>query len=830
MATLIAANYQSESSTAYGFMSTWNIKLKNNTLYTLKCRYKWNKNGTGSSYPLACYLYEGTWSNHCGAGGCFTEAPTTYKTVMRTFTTNGSASSYTFAISNYANGQNNDGVAGGAILDVDWYELWEGDATTFSLTDAIAVSENKSATDFLNIGGTIDTTSSYYNKCTNHAYFSSLEPQNAIRSWMGYYYKTGQTTNYGDWVYTYNHYSSAYRSRSVYTYDVYSNGKLVHVGTSTQTEYATVTYAGWSYNWTTTNNSTRSRTVTYSWSDYSSSATQTETGGTRYLTLNEETHDGAGGKVFYTFPANGSGSKTFTIQSYNYWDGAYISHESMSGASVSCSGFTCSVSGSTLTITASHLGTTEKAYHSATIVTSKSGFITRSGYTRVAQEANTVTSSTPSYGSWSYNWVASGNSTRTRSVSYTDTYTSGSTANRTAANQTETGGARYIVLDSFSDGVTENGTHSFSAAGGSITARTVSHEYWGGTHITTNVITGVSTSCSGFTCSVSGSTVTITAASKGTTASDANSATISSTKSGFEPRYCGVCQQAANTYQDNALQITCNQTSIPWDGAQITLAAYVQRKYTSGSVTGFDYDVTSSADFYAGNQLTATDTKQKRTFKIYNNNFDSDLNWHFYAKYGSLTSQTITVVQSQRPIPTLAVNIYDAYASFYNPASSTTSFEIFVSDPYSVSEFSYDGSFEMLNNTYIDGWYRASLDFSVYDKILQPDECILVEIRLTNTLDGFGYIPNCEYYLDMGGDYQYQSASGYVHPESPNVIRYFLQIRNGRSFSSSSPNLLSIGDSSITVNGMSYTATRMEFLGSNDYLDLQGMNISLEMR
>ena len=412
MATLIAANYQSESSTAYGFMGTWNIKLKNNTLYTLKCRYKWDKNGTGSSCPLACYLYEGTLSNSCGAQGCFEETPTTYKTVIRTFTTTGDASSYTFAISNYANGNHNSGVADGAILSVDWYELWEGDATTFSLTDAIALSENKTATSFVSIGGHQTDVGT----CTNTGYFSTEEPRNELRSWMGYYYKMHSSTSYGDWVYTYNHYTSASRSRTVTTYDVYSNGKIVQTGSTTQTENATVTYTGWSYNWTTTNNSTRSRIVTYSWSDYSSSATQTETGG-----------------------------------------------------------------------------------------------------------------------------------------------------------------ARYIVLDSFSDGKSEGSVHEFSAAGGSITARTVSHDYWpnaSGTQIQTVVITGVTTTCAGFTCTTSGSTVTITAASKGTTESAANQAGITSTKSGWQTRSYGSCKQQENKIISyGAINITSHGSvtgDIPASGGKVT--------------------------------------------------------------------------------------------------------------------------------------------------------------------------------------------------------------------------------------------------------------------
>ena len=304
MATLIAANYQSESSTAYGFMPTTDITLKNSTTYTLKCRYKWNKNGTGSSSPLAMYLCRSSWTNCIN----LTDIPADKTTIVRTWTSPSDASSYSWNIHNYANGQHNNGVADGAILSVDWYELWEGDATTFSLTDAIALSNNKSEDDFLAI----------QNGCQNTGYFSTAEPINALRSWIGYYYKTQSTTSYGDWVYTYNHYTSASRSRTVTTYDHYSNGKVVQTGSTTQTEAATVTYApNWSYNWVTTGNSTRSRTVTYSWSDYSSTATQTETGGTRYIVL-DSFSDGKSEGSEHLFSAAG-GSITARTVSHDYW-------------------------------------------------------------------------------------------------------------------------------------------------------------------------------------------------------------------------------------------------------------------------------------------------------------------------------------------------------------------------------------------------------------------------------------------------------------------------------------------------------------------------------
>ena len=305
------------------------------------------------------------------------------------------------------------------------------------LLTIISRSENTSVTNFQSV---IDN-------CTNPGFFSSSDAMKIMSNWEGYYYKNGSGTRYGSWSYSYNHYSSASRSRTVTTYDTYTNGSEVQTGSSTQTENASVSYGGWTYNWTTTGNSTRSRTVTYSWSDYSSSATQTETGGTR-----------------------------------------------------------------------------------------------------------------------------------------------------------------YIVLDSFSDGVAEGGTHSFGAAGGSITARTISHDYWGSIHITTNVITGVSTSCSGFTCSVSGSTVTISASSKGTTESAANSATIVSTKSGFQSRHYGTCSQAANVrtlssvyfvpYKPDAswiVDVTNGQwATCPASGGYVKAYGYANYTHTSGAPLNDQY-ITSNA-------------------------------------------------------------------------------------------------------------------------------------------------------------------------------------------------------------------------------------------
>lgn len=76
-------------------------------------------------------------------------------------------------------------------------------------------------------------------------------------------------------------------------------------------------YGSWSYNWTTNDNSTRTRTVTYT-RTYASGKTesysgpnQTETGGTRYLILDNE-------YVTHTFTANGGTAFTATTMVHNY--------------------------------------------------------------------------------------------------------------------------------------------------------------------------------------------------------------------------------------------------------------------------------------------------------------------------------------------------------------------------------------------------------------------------------------------------------------------------------------------------------------------------------
>lgn len=423
MATLIAANYQSTTVTSYGGMFISCGTLKANTLYTLKCRYKYTKN-TSSMPQILCYN-----SNWSYGGGIYdTTDDGVMKTRITTFTSYPSAINY--SIGCYAWSYNDQTNGGGktGVLEVDWYELWEGDAREFSLADAIALSGYSGVNDFLTIQGTTDK------PLKNPNYFSSSEEKNALRSWIGYYYKTHSSTSYGDWAYTYNHYTSASRSRTVTTYDHYSNGKVVQIGSTTQTEAATVTYAGWSYNWTTTGNSTRSRTVTYSWSDYSNNATQTETGGARYIVLDSFSDGKSEGSV-HEFGAAG-GTITARTVSHDYWpntSGTHIQTVVITGVTTTCTGFTCTTSGSTVTITAASKGTTESAANQATITSTKSGWQTRS-YGSCKQAENTVSYSYDTPQMKGIKWSAlipAGGGTATPSIaSYnqvrTNTYTSGS--------------------------------------------------------------------------------------------------------------------------------------------------------------------------------------------------------------------------------------------------------------------------------------------------------------------------------------------------------------------------------------------------------------------
>ena len=140
MAKLIAANYNSTTSTAYGFMSV-NIPagvIKKNTVYTLVARYKWTK-GSVDDCPMVAYFYDSGWTGIAGYQH-ITYTNDTYAVQTKVFTTadNDAIATSSFKIHNYACTASN--IDKGAVLSVDWYELWEGDVTQFSLTDAIGLS------------------------------------------------------------------------------------------------------------------------------------------------------------------------------------------------------------------------------------------------------------------------------------------------------------------------------------------------------------------------------------------------------------------------------------------------------------------------------------------------------------------------------------------------------------------------------------------------------------------------------------------------------------------------------------------------------------------
>ncbi len=314
-----------------------------------------------------------------------------------------------------------------------------------------------------------------------------------------------------------------------------------------------------------------------------------------------------------TVPASGGYLKSYGYYTYTYTSGSTKDEQATNNAQLTWNtGYNSWITSHTNNsgYYVHSRGTTVGDARSATGTWSAAGFTATKTFT---QAANAVTNT--SYGSWSYNWTTSNNSTRSRSITYT--YTSGSTSNSTGS---ETGGTRYIVLDSFSDSVAESGTHSFGAAGGSITARTVSHEYWGSTYIATNVITGVSVSCSGFTCSVSGSTVTMSAANLGTTATAAKSATITSTKSGFQTRSVGTLSQVANaitSYGAVSVSSHGSASDIPAKGGTIYASGGKGTQtitYTSGSTRAG----TVTCGSYSGVSANSLTTTLKDRTKIGN--------------------------------------------------------------------------------------------------------------------------------------------------------------------------------------------------------------------
>ena len=131
MATLIVSNYNSTKITSYGGMFISCGILKANTLYTLKCRYKYTKN-TSTRPQILCYNSDWVY------GGNIYDA--TDDGIMKTrtvkFTSHPSEKHYEIGCYAWSYDDQNNGGGKTGVLEVDWYELWEGDATEFSLTDA----------------------------------------------------------------------------------------------------------------------------------------------------------------------------------------------------------------------------------------------------------------------------------------------------------------------------------------------------------------------------------------------------------------------------------------------------------------------------------------------------------------------------------------------------------------------------------------------------------------------------------------------------------------------------------------------------------------------
>ena len=107
MAKLIAANYNSTTSTAYGFMTTHNISLKNNTTYTLLCRYKYTKNNSSGPQII---LHESSWS--AGQFAIY-GAHSDMSVSSKVFTAPANAENYSWAIYCYSwSYENNQGTGG----------------------------------------------------------------------------------------------------------------------------------------------------------------------------------------------------------------------------------------------------------------------------------------------------------------------------------------------------------------------------------------------------------------------------------------------------------------------------------------------------------------------------------------------------------------------------------------------------------------------------------------------------------------------------------------------------------------------------------------------
>lgn len=191
--------------------------------------------------------------------------------------------------------------------------------------------------------------------------------------------RTDSGINYSAWSY-----AGAVRTRTStpWSEEVYQNGTtggVIYGVPSVQSENAVSTsYGTWSYNWTITGSSTRTRATTHAWADGATSAgaAQTETGGTRYVVF-----DNYGGNI-----GAGDGSTSYRTVSHDYW-GDLVQTVEITGVSVSAGDFSVSVSGSRVTLSRG-VNYSEQQI-GATLIGTKSGFITRQ-YEAVYQNANSI--------------------------------------------------------------------------------------------------------------------------------------------------------------------------------------------------------------------------------------------------------------------------------------------------------------------------------------------------------------------------------------------------------------------------------------------------------
>ena len=344
--------------------------------------------------------------------------------------------------------------------------------------------------------------------------------------------------------------------------------------------------------------SSSNRTLTYGQAAASGGTLTPTKGGYLDITFNYSS-----GFTSTTLPGSVYGSLATTSTSFSgSASGTFGAPNSSTGAVVvSSKGTTISgvTSGSAVTMSETVTWTPTSSYNSAGTKTATA--TTKGTPTQAANAVDSSVAVSGSYGDWSYNWTTTNNSTRTRSYTIRDTYTSGSTEDR-SASETQTGGGRYLMLDSWSDGAVEGSAHNFAASGGTITARVVSHDYWpnlSGTQIQTVVITGASVDSNAtFSSSISGSTVTFTASNLGTTITNDVYWRPTVSKSGFVSRSLANLRQYANTPTVSAVVADAGVssvfftysggTSVSAGGATLNPTAnYAGRiKFTSGADSG----------------------------------------------------------------------------------------------------------------------------------------------------------------------------------------------------------------------------------------------------